>query len=86
LKSYKGKKNLIVISDSDDDNIENNIINYWHEEFQLIKIGENILLNPYGWLNDQHLAIVMQILYVQKLQLLGYQQHIDVIIRTIHRY
>ncbi len=86
MKSYKGKKNLIVISDSDDDNIENNIINYWHEEFQLIKIGENILLNPYGWLNDQHLAIVMQILYVQKLQLLGYQQHIDVIIRTIHRY
>jgi hypothetical protein len=28
----------------------------------------------------------MQILYVQKLQLLGYQQHTYAIIRTIHRY
>jgi hypothetical protein len=35
------------------------------------------------------LAITMQVLYVQKLQLFGYQQHtyIDIIwITTIHRY
>jgi hypothetical protein len=36
-------------------------------------------------LNDQHLVVVMQI-YVQNLQLLGYQQHINTIIGTIHRY
>jgi hypothetical protein len=37
-------------------------------------------------LNDQHLIAAMQILYVQKWQLLGYQQHTYTIIRTIHRY
>jgi len=87
LKSYKEKnKHLIMINDSDDDNIDNNIINYWHEEFQLIKIDENNIFNPNGWLNDQHLVVAMQILYVQKLQLLGYQQHTYTIIGTIHRY
>jgi hypothetical protein len=75
-----------MIGDSNDDNIDNNIINYWHEGFQLTKNGENILLNPNGCLNDQHLATTMQILYVQKLQLLGYQQHTYTIIRTIRRY
>ncbi len=65
LKSYKRKdKHLIMINDSDDDNLDNNIINYWHEKFQLIKNDENILFDPNGWLNDQHLAITMQILYV----------------------
>ncbi len=61
-----------MISDSNDDNIDNNIINYQHEEFQLTKNDENILINPNGWLNDQYLVAAMQILYVQKLQLLGY--------------
>jgi hypothetical protein len=40
-------------------------------------------------LNNQHLAIAMQILYVRKSQLFGYQQHtyIHIIwIRIIHRY
>jgi uncharacterized membrane protein SpoIIM required for sporulation len=32
----------------------------------------NILLDPNGWLNDQHLGSVIQILYVEKLQ---YEQH-----------
>ncbi len=67
LKSYTEKKNLIMIGDSNDDNMDNNIINYWHEKSQLTKNDENIFLNPNGWLNDQHLAIAMQIMYVQKL-------------------
>jgi hypothetical protein len=75
-----------MIDDSYDNNIDNNVIDYWHEKFQLTKNDENILLNPNGWLNDQHLATTMQILYVQKLQLLGYQPHTYIIIRTIHRY
>jgi hypothetical protein len=62
LKSYKEKdKHLILINDSNDDNVENNVINYWHQEFQLTKNDENILLNPNGWLSDQHLSTAMQI-------------------------
>jgi hypothetical protein len=75
-----------MIDDSDDNNIDNNIIDYWHDKFQLTKNSENIHLNPSGWLNDQHLIVVMQILYVKKLQLLRYQQHTYAIIGTIHRY
>jgi len=34
LKSYKEKnKHLIMIDDLNDSNIDNNIIDYWHEEF-----------------------------------------------------
>jgi hypothetical protein len=54
-----------MIDDSNDNNIANNITDNWHEEFQLSKNHENNLLNPNGWLNDQHLATGMQILYVQ---------------------
>jgi glucuronate isomerase len=82
LKSYKEKnKHLVIINDSIDNNIDNNIINYYHEEFQLTKNDENIIFNPNEWLNNQHLTITMQVLYVQKLQLFGYQQHtyIDII-------
>jgi hypothetical protein len=87
LKSHKEKnKHLIMIGDLDDDNIDNNIINYWYEEFQLTKHDENIHFNPNGWLNDQHLIAIMQILYVQKLQLLGYQQHTYAIIGIIRKY
>jgi hypothetical protein len=65
LKSYKEKdKHLIMINDLDDENLDNNIINYWREEFQLIKNDENINFDQNGWLNDQHLAITMKILYV----------------------
>jgi hypothetical protein len=41
-----------MIGDLDDNNIDNNIINYWHEEFQLTKNDENIFFNWNGWLND----------------------------------
>ncbi len=34
-----------MISDLNDDNIDNHIINYWHEEFQLTKNDENMLFN-----------------------------------------
>jgi len=27
-------------------------IDYWNENLQLTKVGENILLDPNGWLND----------------------------------
>ncbi len=73
-----------MIDDLNDNNIDNNITNYQNEEFQLPKNDENIFLNRNRWLNDQHLIITMQILYVQKLQLLGYQQHTYTIIGTIH--
>jgi hypothetical protein len=33
LKSYKEKIKLIMIDDLNDNNIDNNIIDYWHEEF-----------------------------------------------------
>jgi hypothetical protein len=66
---------LITIDVSYDNNIDNNIIGYWHEKIQLTKNNENILLKSNRWLNDQHLVAIMQILYVQKLQSSGYQQH-----------
>jgi hypothetical protein len=33
-----------------------------------------------GWLNDQHLGNVVQILYLEKLQSLGYEKHTYAII------
>jgi hypothetical protein len=44
-----------------EENSNNNIINddvmdYWHEDLQLTINDGNVLLNPYGWLNDQHMA------------------------------
>jgi hypothetical protein len=41
-----------MISNLDDDNVDNNVTNYWDEEFQLTKNDKNILLNPNGWLSD----------------------------------
>jgi hypothetical protein len=35
--------------------------------------GENVCLNTLGWLNHQLMMVTMQMLYVQKLQPLGYQ-------------
>jgi hypothetical protein len=48
-----------MIDDSNDNNIDKNIIDYWHEEFQLTKNDEIFFINPNGWLNNQHLAITM---------------------------
>jgi hypothetical protein len=81
-------KNDIIIEINDDlGNAMNNvdIIHYWHEEFQLTKKDENRLLNPNGWLNDQHLGIVMQILHQDKLQFLRYKQHTYAITGTINK-
>jgi hypothetical protein len=50
-------------------------IDYWIEDLQLTKVYENILLDSNGWLSDQHLGSATQILYVEKLQSLGYEQH-----------
>jgi hypothetical protein len=62
-RNKKTKKNI---------NSEHDNIDYWNEDHQLTKLGENILLDPNGWLNDQHLGSVIQILYVEKLR---YEQH-----------
>jgi hypothetical protein len=53
----------------DNDIINDDVINYWHKDFQLSINDENILLNPCEWLNDQHMAAAMQMLYVKKLEL-----------------
>jgi hypothetical protein len=53
---------IIEINDDVNDAMNNDDdIHYWHEEFQLTKKDENILLNPNGWLNDQQLGTTMQI-------------------------
>jgi len=49
------------------------VIHYWHEEFQLVEEDENILLNPNGWSSEQHLGTSMQILYKIKLECIGYE-------------
>jgi hypothetical protein len=54
------------------------LISYWlwHEELKLSKDDENTHFNLNRFWTI-HLAITMQMLYVQKLQSLGYQQHMD---------
>jgi hypothetical protein len=61
---------LIMINDASNNDI---IVDYVikHENIQLN--NKNILFSPNGWMNDEHLIVVMQILYVKSLQLLGYQ-------------
>ncbi len=70
----------MISSGSKNDFNEYDNIDYWIEDLQLTKVDENILLEPNIWLNDQHLRSVMQILYVEKLQSLGYEQHTYAII------
>jgi len=36
----------------DNDIIDNDIIDYWRKDLQLIVNDENVFLNPLGWLND----------------------------------
>jgi hypothetical protein len=38
------------------------IIEYWHEDLQLIKANKNIFLDPNKWVSNQHLRTNMQIL------------------------
>ncbi len=61
---------LIMINDASNNDI---IVDYVikHENIQLN--NKNILFSPNGWMNDEHLIVVMQILYVKSLQLLGYK-------------
>jgi hypothetical protein len=42
----------MIEKDLDNDIIDNDIIDYWHKDFQLIINDENVFLNSLGWLND----------------------------------
>jgi hypothetical protein len=67
IQQWKNKNKITVNDDSDNDIIDDVIINYWHEEFQLIENDEIVLFNLNGWLNDEHLVGIMQMLYIKKL-------------------
>ncbi len=73
------KKNAISSDSKNNSNGYDNI-DYQIEDLQSTKVNENILLDSNEWLNDQHLENAMQILYVEKLQLLKYEQHTYAII------
>jgi len=54
------KKEFIKIEENlNNDIINDDVIDYWHEDFQLLVNDENFLLNPCEWLNDQHMATTM---------------------------
>jgi hypothetical protein len=78
-------ENIIEINDDSNDDNNNNIIHYWHEDFQLTKEDENILLDPNGWFSDQHRRMAMKILYINKLQSIGYEQHTYAIMGMINK-
>jgi len=62
---FNNKKELIMIEQNvDNDIINDDVKNYWHKDLQLLVNDKNVL-NPCEWLNDQHMAIKMQTLYVQ---------------------
>jgi len=52
LKSYYKKNGHLIIIENNwnDDIIYHNVIDYLHDEFQLTKNNENILLSWNGWL------------------------------------
>lgn len=52
----------------------------------MIKTYENILLELNEWLNDQHLRTITQILYVEILQPLRFQQHIHNFMKTTCKF
>jgi len=86
MLKLNNKKELIMIEENlDNDIINDDVINYWHKGLQLLVNDENVL-NPCEWLNNQHMAIAMQMLYFQKLESLKYQQHTYAIIGTIDSY
>ncbi len=70
----------MISNDLENNFIEYDNIDYWIEDLQSIKVDESILLDSNRWIIDQYLASAMQILYVEKLQLLGYEQHTYAII------
>ncbi len=68
LKFNNENQIKITINDDSDNNIiDDVIIHYWCEEFQLIENDEIVLFNANGWLNNDHLEGIMQMLYIQKL-------------------
>jgi hypothetical protein len=76
----KPKIKIVISSDSKNDSNEYDNIDYCIEDLQLTQVDENILFEPNKWLNDQHLGSAMQILYVEKLQSVGHEQHTYAII------
>jgi hypothetical protein len=75
------KPRQIVISNdlkNDSNAYDNN--DYWIEDLQSIKVDKSIVLDSNRWLSDQYLRSAMQILCVEKLQSLGYEQHTHAII------
>jgi len=47
-KKYICKKKIENIIEINDDNNDNNIIHYWHEDLQLTKEDEYIFFDPNG--------------------------------------
>jgi hypothetical protein len=70
----------VISNDLENNSNEYDNIDYWIEDLQSIKVDESIFLDSNRWLSDQYLRSVMQILYVEKLQSLGYKQHTYAII------
>jgi len=66
IEIWQQKKIIMIKEDLDNNIIDNDIVDYWHKNFQLTINDENIFLNPLRWLNDQHMAATMQMLYVKK--------------------
>ncbi len=85
LFENKIEKTIEINDEVDDATNDKNVIHYWHEEFQLTQEDETILLYPYGWLNDQHMGAIMQMLYINKLQSIKYELHTYAIIGRINR-
>jgi hypothetical protein len=76
----KKPKKIAVSNHLKNNSNEYDNIDYWIENLQPIKVDESILLDSNGWFSDQYLKSSMQILYVETLQSLGYEQHTYAII------
>jgi hypothetical protein len=71
----------VISNDLENNSNECDNIDYWIKDLQSIKVDESsILLDLNRWLSGQYLGSPMQILYVEKLQSLGYEQHTYAII------
>jgi hypothetical protein len=80
LHNKESKFFFVISNDLENKSNEYDNIDYWIEDLQSIKVDESILLDSNKWLSDQYLGSAMQILYVEKLQSLGYEQHTYAII------
>jgi hypothetical protein len=75
LHQIKTNKIIEISSALENDPNAYDIMHYWYEYLQLAKVDGNIFFDLNKWLNNQHLKIIMQILYVENLLSLGYEQH-----------